>query len=311
MSAVQVITITLNPVLDRTMRVNGFRAGDTFVVEDSRVFAGGKGTNVARALSAAGVRAVASGILGSTGSELYTELLEDEGVAHDFLSVPGMVRTNVTIVSGRGPETHLREPGPEVDESIVDRVLERLVSSGAGWAVFGGSLPPGLPPATYRELISSLRESGILSALDASGLPLGRGLEAAPALIKPNLREVDQVLGFTPRSDAGLLKACGQFHAMGVGLAAISLGENGLVLSENRETVHVRVDVPRVVNTVGSGDAALAGCLSGVLAGVSIAETAKLACAMGSANVLISGACRFDPAEVEKLKKRARVRRLR
>jgi fructose-1-phosphate kinase PfkB-like protein len=212
----RVITVTLNPSIDRTLWVRNFRAGATFVAYRSEDYAGGKGVNTSRALLKMGVASTATGILGYRGSRFYLDILDQEGIKHRFLSCEGRVRTNVTVLSGRGePETHIRDRGPvlpgEETEHLLKWLDEILISAvepeenpsarpsrevprrttGASASVgsvqgrrlivvFSGSLPEGLSSDTYARLIEGVKSAGALACLDTSGEPMRLGLTSQP-----------------------------------------------------------------------------------------------------------------------------------
>jgi 1-phosphofructokinase family hexose kinase len=303
-----VVTVTLNPAVDRTLWVPGFAAGKTLAVDRSATVAGGKGVNVSRALGRLGIDSTATGFVGREASGPYLAMLDSEGIRHDFVPVDGAPRTNVTILSGtRSPETHLREKGPVVAEAALRELEEKLrallegTTPRGALVVLSGGLPPGLGPDTYARLIELAHRCGAKAALDASGEPLRAGLSARPDLIKPNSREVSESLGFFPRSEEDFSKAIAGYRGAGVETVMISLGKDGIVFSRGERAFHARVAVDEPVNSVGSGDAALAGAVAGLLSGFPDEGIAGLACAAGAANTLLSGACVFRLEDVEKL----------
>jgi tagatose 6-phosphate kinase len=322
----RVVTVTLNPAVDRTLWVPGFEAGKTFSVERSETVAGGKGVNVSRALRRLGIDSTATGIIGRDGSGPYLGALDAEGLSHDFVFVDGTLRTNVTVLAcggasgageahpaGRSDETHLREKGPAVAEAALaelEQKLKALIKKPC-LVVFSGSLPLGLPDDSYARLVELAKSRGARSALDSSGAPLRLGLKTRPFLIKPNAREVEESLGFLPNGEAGLREAIRRYTAEGIEAVMISLGKEGLAYSRPQSAggegdsrvsaVRARLSVERPLNAVGSGDAALAGAIAGILSGFCAKDTARLACAAGAANTLVSGACVFRSEDVERL----------
>jgi 1-phosphofructokinase family hexose kinase len=309
----RVVTVTLNPVLDRALWIRGFRAGKTVQVEKSSTVAGGKGVNVSRALLLFGIKSCATGIMAREERASYTGLLHSERIDHDFHLVEGRLRTNITILSdSTDEETHIRDRGPCIVSHELERFEKKLshLVDGRTFVVFAGSIPDGLPNDAYRRLIHSVQKEGNRAALDASGPPLKEGLEAAPVLIKPNEEETRDALGFFPRTEKEIRDAAHAFFEMGVSHCMISCGKRGLYFCTPQECIRARVAVETPVNSVGSGDAALAGGLIGILCGLGAEMSARLACAMGAANTLVSGACVLNKDDVEKLYSRVKVTRV-
>jgi 1-phosphofructokinase family hexose kinase len=307
---VKVITVTLNPVLDKSLWVKGFKAGGTFQVERSENVAGGKGVNVSRALRTMGFDSIATGFMAEVGSAPYLQLMSRDRLVSDFLLTSGTLRMNITVISeGQKSETHLRERGPVLHPSFLpelEKKLKKLFSEGALF-VCAGSLPGGLLPDSYARIIQKVVSWGGRAFLDTSGPPLLEGLKAGPFFIKPNAHEVKEAVGFYPETREDLLQSIERFHGMGIENIMITLGSRGLLLSRNGEVVSAAVTVQRPVNSVGSGDASLAGGIAGLLSGLSVEDTARLACAMGGANTMVSGACVFRREDVLRLVEKTQV----
>jgi len=309
----RVVTVTLNPVLDRALWIRDFRAGKTLQVEKSSVVAGGKGVNVSRALLFFGIKSIATGIMAREERASYVGLLERDGIDHDFFPVDGRLRTNITILSdSTDEETHIRDRGPHLDPRELDRFEKKLseLADGRTIVVFAGSIPEGLPDDSYRRLIRTVQKQGNSAVLDASGTPLKKGLEAAPVLIKPNEGETRDALGFFPRTEKQIREAASVFLKMGISQCMISCGKRGLYFCSTQACVHARVSVENPLNSVGSGDAALAGGLIAILCGLDAEKSARLACAMGAANTLVSGACVFERTDVQNLYAATEVTRI-
>lgn len=325
-----IITVTLNPVVDKTLWVPGFCTGRTMLADRSVAYAGGKGVNTSRALFNLNVSSTATGIIGEHGRKTYVDILANEEITHDFYSTDGSVRTNVTIISEGERETHIRERGPHLTAETFRRFLHhfREIVTGAmertshssktkgdsplskPLVILSGSIPEGIPAESYRNLILSAHEIGAISLLDASGTPLTCGLEGKPFFIKPNRYEVEEALGFLPDKESDYREAIDSFHARGIRLVMISRGKDGLYLSDGERIVCASVAVERPVNSVGSGDAAVAGAAFGIIRDLSTDDTARLACAMGAANTLISGACFFERKDLFRLYEEVLVKEL-
>jgi len=310
----RIVTVTLNPVFDKSLLIPYFRPGGTFIAEESLTLAAGKGVNVSRVLKNVSIDSIVSGILPGEGKDIYLELLENEGFSHDFVSTEGVIRTNVTIVSrAYDGETHLRERGPTVRRSALDLLKKKLVTliENETLFVFSGSIPEGLPSSSYGELIDVVKRHGCSAFLDTSKGALRNALSSGPLLIKPNLKEVQDALGYLPGNNEELKKACTDFHLLGIENVMITMGKEGVVLSRKDEVVHARVEISAPVNSVGSGDAAAAGSVIGILKGLDTKSIARLACAFGGANTLVTGAGRFRIKDVERLYDKIKILSLR
>ncbi|NIO71011.1 MAG: hypothetical protein GTN71_18750, partial [Anaerolineae bacterium] len=155
----------------------------------------------------------------------------------------------------------VNEAGPTVRAqelaAFFDRARER-VRLGEIW-VLSGSLPPGVPPDFYAQLISLVQARGAKSFLDSSGEPLRLGCAASPYLVKPNVVEAEEVMGREIGSNADALGAAEFFLRQGIELVALSLGADGLLLASKQQAVWARPPRVRARNPVGAGDALLAG----------------------------------------------------
>ncbi|MDT0118754.1 1-phosphofructokinase family hexose kinase [Kocuria marina subsp. indica] len=298
-----IITVTLNPSVDRTVDLPGPLArGRVQRASDTRQDPGGKGVNISRALAASGVDTVA--VVPGDGTDPLFTALDAAGVRYDSVSIGAPVRSNITVTEPDGTTTKINEPGPPLDEHTVDRIVERIVSRGAGaqWLVFAGSVPPGPAPDVYAVLAA--RVSGALGAaapsfaLDTSGdvlrAALAPGVAVLPDVIKPNGHELAELLGRTdgdaleadPRAaaDAGR-----ELVARGVGAVLCTLGGNGAVLVTPEGAWHAVHEPVTVRSTVGAGDSALTGYLVATQRGEAPAERLRRAVAHGSAAAALPG----------------------
>jgi len=317
-----IVTVTPNPVLDRTLTVPRIVFNEVMRATSSRLDWGGKGFNVSRALQALGVESVAMGFVGGATGQMLERGLRDLGIATDFVHIAGETRTNI-VVTDVGAEQYVKvnEAGPTVQAqelaAFLDRARER-VRPGDIW-VLSGSLPPGVPPDFYAQLIALLQARGAKALLDSSGEPLRLGCAAGPYLIKPNAVEAEEVTGREISSDAGALGAVEFFLHQGIELVALSLGAEGLLLASKLCTVWARPPRVRARNPVGAGDALLAG-IAWALAcpepaegwsrrerGLHLEEMARWGVASGTAAAIREGVGVGARAEVEALYEQVRL----
>ncbi|MEU4533136.1 1-phosphofructokinase [Micromonospora ureilytica] len=292
-----IVTVTLNPSLDRAVEVDSLSRGEVIRAATAHLDPGGKGVNVSRALLANGVPSVAvlpSG--GDEGSQLI-RLLKAEGVEVLAVSISGRTRSNITLAEPDGTVTKINEPGPvmcraEFDE-VIDRVLAR--ASGADWVVLCGSVPPGLPADAYAQLCRKLRAAGVRVAVDTSGPALREAALAGATLLKPNRDELAEVVG-TPLKDLGdVVDAAQCLRAWGAGTVVASLGADGAVLVDAEGVRTGTCPVARPRSAVGAGDALLAGFLA---AGAHGAAALAEGLAWGAAAVSLPGSRMPGPADL-------------
>ncbi|MCX7967769.1 MAG: 1-phosphofructokinase [Armatimonadetes bacterium] len=309
----KVVTVTLNPAIDKTVVVPNFRPERVVRAKEVYIYPSGKGVNVARVLVRLDVPAICLGFIGGYFGKFLADGLTREGIEHDFTTVSDETRINLTI---RDPETglevHLVEPGSKV----TDEDWQRFVATykrhleGASWVVLCGSLPPGAPVDAYAQLIAIANEKGIRCALDTSGEALRRGVEAKPKLVKPNRQELAELVGSELANEEGLRSAVTKVHELGVDIVVVSLGKEGAIGSDGTNLWKATPFPIKVVNTIGSGDALLGGLIFALLKEMPFEEALKFAVATGTANTLVDGPCYIDLRDLHEIWSETSVRRL-
>jgi 1-phosphofructokinase len=296
-----IITVTPNPSLDRTLEVEHLVRGAVHRAGPVRLDAGGKGVNIARALTANGHAARAVLPCGGSDGAALTALLDREGIDHVAVPIEDAVRTNITVAEADGTVTKLNTPGPvlaarEVD-ALLAEALDAAAETGATWIACSGSLPPGVVDDLYGRAVTALRQVVAAVAVDSSGAPLVEALAAGPDLIKPNHEELAEVAGRPVRTLGEAVDAAQELRERGVGAVLVSLGPDGALLVDATGAVHGEAPVSAVRSTVGAGDATLAGFLAaGGHGPVALAE----ALAWGAAAVGLPGSRMPAPSDLRR-----------
>ncbi len=276
----EVVTVTLNPAIDRTVTVRNFAAGAVNRAESAESSPGGKGVNVALTLADVGHRVSGTGFLGAANAGAFESVFAERGVDDGFVRIAGSTRVGIKIVDPETQETtDLNFPGLTPSETEQRELLARIDAVEAEWFVIAGSLPVGVSGDFYREVILRLRGRGAHVILDASGEALRRGLEAGPTVVKPNVAELEELVGQSLVSEAEVAEAARVLVLDGVELAVISMGERGAIFVTASEAILAVPPTVRVASTVGAGDAMVSGVVSARLRGLSLADTARLATA--------------------------------
>ncbi|MCZ2827698.1 1-phosphofructokinase family hexose kinase [Modestobacter sp. VKM Ac-2986] len=307
-SGPQVVTLTANPSLDRTLTLPGpLHRGGVARLAASTTEPGGKGVNVARAVAAAGVDVLA--VLPAATDDPFVRELTAIGLPPAVVPVPSPVRTNYTLTEPDGTTTKLNEPGAALDDDV-RTALGSLLTAAAGtarWVALSGSLPKGTPVDWYAQLVRQLRATGVRIAVDTSEAPLlalmAAGPEAAPDLVKPNTEELAQLAGTTEAAllaDPGAVRAAvDDLHRRGVAEVLLTLGADGAMLSTAAGCWSAAPPPTTVRSTVGAGDSSLAGYVLADLAGAAPEQRLATAVAYGSAAAGLPGSAVPRPDQAD------------
>lgn len=287
-----IVTVTLNPAVDKTLIVRRFTPGQTNRATIHRVDVGGKGINVALNLKNMGCEVVATGFVAAGDRAGVVAALTHAGIEAAFVPVAGDTRVNLKIIDSLdGMETEINEPGfmvpPESIAALAD-MLRRLATR-ASVIVFSGSLPPEAPPDLYAQLIALAGAQGVLTVLDTAGAALAYGLAAKPDLVKPNRAEAEELLGECIGDETNLATAARRILALGARSVVISLGSDGALGLASDGMWRARPPALAVRSTVGAGDAMVAGLAYGLMQSQSSREALRLATAASCAAAAASG----------------------
>jgi len=311
-----IVTVTLNAAVDRTLAVPSFQIGQRHRASVGFTSAGGKGINIARALKRLGAPVVATGLAGGRTGTLIVEELTAEGILNDFVRIREESRTSTAVLDPTSNAyTEINEWGPDVQEDELEILADKLayLCQGAEFLVLAGSLPRGVEPGFYGELIREANRRGVATILDAEGEALRLGVEAEPHLVSPNMREAEALVGHEFSDSEDLAEGLDEIAELGARNALITL-ETGCyaLFREDRDEVRLRADAPIVeaVSRVGAGDTLLAGFVAARLAGRPFEEAVRAGVGAGSASVLEAGPGRFDPREAGRLASLVTLERL-
>jgi 1-phosphofructokinase family hexose kinase len=302
-----IVTVTLNAAVDRTLLVPNFQVGRRHRASVGSLSAGGKGINVGRALKRLGVPVVCTGLAGGRNGTLLVEELTQEGILNDFVRIRGESRTSTAVLDPTSSVyTEINEWGPEVADDELDTLREKLayLTQGAEFVVFAGSLPRGVEPDSFGEIVREAARRHQLTVVDADGEPLRAGTAADPYLITPNVSEAEELVGHEFVDEEDFVTALDEIAELGARNVMITQ-EAGCyaLLREDRNEVRLRAQAPELdpVSRIGAGDALLAGYLAARVGGKSFEDAVRMAVATGAASVLETGPGRFDPREASRL----------
>jgi tagatose 6-phosphate kinase len=319
-----ILAVSLNPALDVTHHVAGADWAGVNRPHEVAIRPGGKAVNVARVLHGLGVDVLVTGMAGGPAGDELRSGLAAAGVPADFTPIGGHTRRTFAVVdTERGHTGLFNEPGPAISAAEYGRFRDRYRAAltGAAAVVLSGSLPRGLDAGCYAELAGLAADAGVPALLDTDGPALALGAAGRPAIIKPNLAELETSSGRSLRAappapndvvaaptsleqherhnhaaaagaagsaeraadlDA-VAQAAAELRAAGAGAVVVTLGAAGVLAETGDGGWLAKPPRPVSGNPTGAGDAVLAGLAHGLVLGLDWPQRLRRAVALGSA----------------------------
>jgi|LFRM01.2.fsa_nt_gb 1-phosphofructokinase family hexose kinase len=309
-----IFVLCANPALDRLLIMEELSLNEVNRASQVTETVGGKGINVARAIKQKGGNPRLLIFEGGSTGEKIKKGLEKENFL--FTSWPSDETRITTIIHEEKTKRHtvINEPGPLVSISATLACLHFLENNlrKGDYLVLSGSLPRGVRLDFYALLIQISKRKGAFSVLDTSGEPLRRALPAAPFMIKPNVREAQEALGFSISSWEDKIKAVKIFENQGVELVILSDGKRGVVATYRGEIwkVGMKKEVEGGGYSIGSGDTLVGVVVEYLEKGKSIEESLAAGVSCGLANTFYPGGGIFDEEKAEELEKDILIERI-
>lgn len=299
----RIVTLTLNPAVDTSLSVERMVPVQKLRTSVPRHEPGGGGINVVRAVSRLRGDATAVYAAGGHTGALLTELLDAEGVRHHRVVVAANTRDNHTINDQMsGEQYRLVLPGAPLTahelRQCVDAAFDRVTAG--DYLVLSGSPPPGSDPHTYAEIAARARRVGVHVVLDASGDALRAAARTGVLIVKPNRRELAQLVGRALDDVAAVKDAAREIARSGAAHAVIvSLAEQGAVLATAEGVERIEVPAVEVRSAVGAGDCTVAGLTLALARGRELPDAVRYGVAAGTAAVLTPDTelCRLGDTE--------------
>jgi 1-phosphofructokinase family hexose kinase len=290
------LCITLNPALDTTYVVTSFEAGGSNRVIRKHETPGGKGNNVARILASRGHKVVATGFLGGVTGEMIARGLSSAGVSERFYRLPnGNSRACHAILDQSTAQvTEILEPGPSISRAEIggfEALLGDLIENNRFDVItISGSTPPGVESQDLRRIGATIRRSNAFFVVDSSGPTLRTLVDCEPDLISPNRSELAEQMN----DEVSAPDSLDRIEIL------LSDGRAGASLISRSGTFSASVPEFSVVNTVGCGDALLAGFLDAKFSAETELHPLARAVAFGSAAALQETAGVVDQGDIER-----------
>ncbi|MGB6130046.1 MAG: 1-phosphofructokinase [Psychrilyobacter sp.] len=299
----RILTVTLNPAVDTRYQIDKLQLNGVNRVNQKTETPGGKGLNVSNVLNKLGVDIIATGLLGGSRGAFIKTKLDERGILHNFLEVKEETRTCMAIIDEDKKITEILEVGKKISQYEINDFLKKyeILLGNVDIIDISGSLPQGVPLNFYRILIEKAVNRGKKVILDTSGEPLKEGIKGNPYLIKPNIDEMEYLLGKKIENIDEIIECAKQIISHGVSNVMVTLGEDGGLLI-NKKSIYIgHIPKIKVENTVGSGDSSIAGFIYGLSQDLSLDKSFKYALACGTSNAMLKNTGDIVIEDVEKL----------
>ncbi len=307
-----ILTLTVNPAIDRTITVDRLAFEDRAYILSSKDSPGGRGINAACVIHSFGGKTTAIVPAGGSSGARFTDFMNGCGFPVAVVPIRNKVRTNLTITDRHGLTVKLNEPGPKLEKAEVTKI-EKMVRSyldKARWLMLCGSLPPGVPASLYASLIHEARKRGVKTLLDTDGDALLEGVEARPTVATPNQQEAERLLNTALLTRTHYLAASERIRKMGAEAAVLSLGARGAIGSFADGTVEVIPPRVEAVSPIGSGDALAAAFLWAMENKSDYPDALRWGVAAGTASAKLPGMKFASLQETREVYSHVEVRRL-
>lgn len=260
-----VLTVTLNPAVDKTCRLNELLLGQVNRLQSVMSVAGGKGVNVTKILRQFEYPVTAMGFIGGYTGQLIQERLTEMGAECHFTYIDQATRVSTNILADNGYVTEVLEPGPVISKDELSRFLSEYKRQlqRVDMVVLSGSIPQGVPEDIYETLTMLAKEAGCKVFLDTSGEALKKAVKAKPYLLKPNKKELEYLVERKLTNAEEIKEQIKKLLDSGVEKVIVSLGSKGFVYGDREGIIAQKPVKVKAVNTVACGDCLVASfCMS-------------------------------------------------
>lgn len=289
-----ILTVCLSPCVDVSIELDSLNIGKVNTVKNKTLSFTGKALNVAIGVSRLGREAFATGFMYNENGQMFEQTLDREGVPFSFVWNGGRVRENYKFIDNKSMLTEVNDVGGQVMPEKLGELLFMLngMSARAQVSVISGSLPRGVEPAYYRDLVRAVSPS-CLKIVDTDGVKLLNALEGGVDLVKPNIDELEETLGRELHDRKECLEGCYELLDRGARIVLLSLGKDGAIITDGSKNYYCKSINVAVNSTVGAGDGMVAAAATRLADGADLPEILRAGVAAGTATVTTFGTISF------------------
>jgi 6-phosphofructokinase 2 len=300
-----IATLTLNPAIDKNYTVDRLTPEHKLRCPNPLIDPGGGGINVSKALKELGSDSLAIFFAGGMNGDFLQRLLTDQQLTIHPIKIEGETRESVVIMDkSNAHEYRIVVEGPDIPPAKLDEVIAALKKVKPKYVVASGSIPKGLPEDVFATLAHAIKDIGSRFVLDTSGKPLQHAVQTGVFLLKPNLKELSNLVGVDTLEledvDDAALELIRKGHAE---VVVVSLAAAGAMLVTKDGFQHITAPTVQHKSTVGAGDSMVAGMVWALTRGKSHLDMARMGVACGTAATMSPGTQLFKKADAERLLK--------
>ena len=299
----QIVTLTINPSLDKSTHFTGLVAEQKIRCESPRYDAGGGGINVAKAIHKLGGNSLCIYTSGGSSGEMLEELIKKEGIESIAIKTNNWTRENfIAFETQTKAQYRFGFPGNELSEMEQNKMVDFISTIKTDYLVISGSLNEGLPTDFYQKIAETAKAAAIKVIVDTSGEPLRKVLETGVYLIKPNIGELAKLIGVERLELPDVEKAAMNLISKeSAEIVVVSLGADGAILVSKDETHFIKAPKVEKKSTVGAGDSMVGGMVWALSQNKTLKEVIQMGVSCGTAATMNEGTQLFKREDVERL----------
>ena len=299
----QIVTLTINPSLDKSTHFTGLVAEQKIRCESPRYDAGGGGINVAKAIHKLGGNSLCIYTSGGSSGEMLEELIKKEGIESIAIKTNNWTRENfIAFETQTKAQYRFGFPANELSETEQNKMVDFISTIKTDYLVISGSLNEGLPTDFYQKIAETAKAAAIKVIVDTSGEPLRKVLETGVYLIKPNIGELAKLIGVERLELPDVEKAAMNLISKeSAEIVVVSLGADGAILVSKDETHFIKAPKVEKKSTVGAGDSMVGGMVWALSQNKTLKEVIQMGVSCGTAATMNEGTQLFKREDVERL----------
>lgn len=299
----KIVTLTVNPAIDKSTNIDRLIPEQKLRCESPRFDAGGGGINVSKGIKRLGGSSTAIFTVGGPSGQVLKALIQKEGIDSEMVETQEWTRENFIIAeTSTNAQYRFGMPGAALTATETQLFLDTLAQSKADYVVASGSLPPKMDINFYEKVAAIAHTMSARLILDTSGESLKAACDEGVFLLKPNIGELEALVGAKDLQMDDVDEAARLLIGDGkCEIVIVSMGPKGAILVTKDLCEHIPAPPVQKRSTVGAGDSMVAGMTYALTQGFAYPEMLRWGVACGSAATMNEGTQLFHRADVTRL----------